>query len=360
MSIIITQTSGPHDLMIVIDCTAPMKVTASILEDCLPSIITFMAFTGYFDRIGVLVYRNYISINSTKFSGWWSPWGITADSNSVTHKQILEFAERLWVQFGQHKAVRPGLARAYQEMREDATTAMLLYTSGPPHFTVSDSPNGTTENQERIQLEASYSSGDGAFADWVTTARTLAGKELGSASSEKAIVFPIMDRELYTYVSISPYVFLSAITGGATFLTEVSPSAIPILTLEVLLTWMGSDVGAKERGGRTMKVDKIHYIDEVNLGWSTSETHPIFSKYCSKHPDSDDKRNKTNSMNMARTTFKLPMMPRLLKARGLKLCNIRQQFQSNQNLQTQAWGQLQNIEQLDVRRIAFNAIFGDI
>ncbi|KAF5664475.1 dihydroxyacid dehydratase [Fusarium heterosporum] len=355
-----TQTSGPHDLMIVVDCTAPMKVTASILEDCLPSIITFMALTGYFDRIGVLVYRNYISINSTKFSGWWSPWGITADSNSVTHKQVLEFAERLWVQFGQHKAIRSGLTRAYQEMREDATTAMLLYTSGPPHFTVSDSLNNTTEDQEHFQLEASYNSGDGAFADWVTTARILAGKELGSASSKKAVVFPIMDRELYTYVSISPYVFLSAITGGATFLTEVSPMAISTLTLEVLLTWMGSDVGAKERVGQIMKVDKIHYIDEVNLDWVTSETHPMFSKYCSRYPNSDDKRNKMNSMNMARTTFKLPIMPRLLRARGLKLCDIHQQFQRNQDFQTQAWMQLQNIEQLDVRKIAFTAIFGDI
>ncbi|KAM0354407.1 hypothetical protein ACHAPU_001451 [Fusarium lateritium] len=336
-----------------------MKLAARILEDCLPSIITFISLTNYFDRVGVLVYRNHTSTDLTKFSGWWSPLGIAADSHSVTQKQVLEFSKRLWVQFGQHKAIRPALARAYQEMRKDATTVMLLYCSEPPHFTVSDSPNDTAEEKELNQLEASYSRGDGPFADWVTAVRALAGNEPGSTSPKRAIVFPIMDRELYTYVNMSPYAFLSTITGGTTFLTEISSEAIPILTLELLLTWMGIDTGKAERGGRTMKVDKIHYVDEVNIDWATSETHPVFSKYCSKYPDIDDKRNKANTMNMARTTFELPILPRLLRLRGPESSDIHQRFEKDKDFQGRAWSQLKNIEHLDVQKVALAVIVGD-
>lgn len=120
-----------HDLLIIVDATASMSRYLAALNHSLPQIISVSALTGCFSRIGLLAYRDYCDSNLLKWSGWLNP-SLGSDAGQP---DLLAAAKSLEADGGGDypEATKTALAKAYQEMRPDAKTIVLVYTDAPPH-----------------------------------------------------------------------------------------------------------------------------------------------------------------------------------------------------------------------------------
>jgi hypothetical protein len=147
------------------------------------------------------------------------------------------------------EATKTGLARAYELMRKDATTMVLLYTDAPPH-TISNVGKawGRKSNHELEQdaLLSPGSFGDTGhfFADWVSASRTLGIREEGKKRGQ---VFCILEKWMPRFRG-DYYTFLSTVTDGACFyLTSSRSNDISRATVGLLLAWMGVEkIGSEE------------------------------------------------------------------------------------------------------------------
>ena len=119
------------DLMILVDATLSMGSYLSSLKRSLPQIISIASLTNCFQRIGLLAYRDY-SVDLLEWSGWMTVDGPLAEGNQP---DLVEIASKLNRQSGGDwpGATKTGLAKAYEVMRADAKTLILLYTDAPPH-----------------------------------------------------------------------------------------------------------------------------------------------------------------------------------------------------------------------------------
>ncbi|PNP82711.1 hypothetical protein FNYG_03942 [Fusarium nygamai] len=125
-----------HDLMIVFDAVTGGTPGVAALKQAIPDIINFVAVADYFERIGVLAYRNYAYIPEmvVEWSGWCYP---SRDPSPPSTDDILKFVKGL-VMPNDNKcklncASKMALAKAYQEMRSNGTI-ILLYNDAPPLF----------------------------------------------------------------------------------------------------------------------------------------------------------------------------------------------------------------------------------
>jgi hypothetical protein len=142
--------------------------------------------------------------------------------------------------FAFHCTADRSQARAYELMRADATTVILLYTDAPPH-TFANGQMGEEYSQlepelKALSLDTSYSSFGPKFADWVSGAKILRRGE------KKAQVFSILDARDMGFPEAGYYNYLSTMTHGAcVYLQDSKPGIISKVTIDVLLAWMGAE-----------------------------------------------------------------------------------------------------------------------
>jgi hypothetical protein len=179
-----------YDLLILVDSTYSMSSYLASLQASLPQIIQISTLTDCFSRIGLLAYRDYCDKELLDWSGWLSPSAIT-DEPKV---DLIQAAKNLYAMGGGDgpEATKTGLARAYELMRADATTIILLYTDAPPHTIANGDETDRSSNfgpeQKALKVETSYGGFGSQFADWVTASKWLSGR-LGA---KKAQVFSIL------------------------------------------------------------------------------------------------------------------------------------------------------------------------
>ncbi|KAM0426304.1 hypothetical protein ACHAPT_008344 [Fusarium lateritium] len=343
-------TRGPHDLLVVLDATASMGEFIQALNKSLPEIISLSALTGCFERIGVVAYRDYCGGKLTEWSGWCSPSGAVSGPEIVSQDAVLSMARRIVADAGGDwpEATKTGLARAYQEMRENATTVMLFYTDAPPHFASTGGSNYKKEKTE-LQKPASYGRTGFHFADWVSAATTL------RTGPKRAVVFSILSEGNPS--SWSSYLYLSAVTGGAFFSATITAENISRLTLGLLLTWMGA--GKAVEGDATIVGSIKQYLAATDIHQARSETDSLLDKYyvtgytrdCSKKPV---------TTNIKDTTLALKDMPTLFKARGPSVRNFAKRYVEDDAYKKLAVEQLRRIIASNVSAVSVNPIFGTL
>lgn len=225
-----------YDLLILVDATYSMSSYLESLRTTLPQVISISSLTDCFSRIGLLAYKDYCDEELLTWSGW-----LTTSDQSISDQKVdlLKSARNLYPMGGGDgpEATKTGLARAYELMRANATTIILLYTDAPPHTLANGSLTDRSSNlkpeQDALKKEDSYGGSGPRFLDWVSAAKTLRHGE------KRAQVFSILEKNMvFPYAGF--YNYLSTITGGAAFyLDDSKPAAISKVTVEVLLGWMG-------------------------------------------------------------------------------------------------------------------------
>ena len=118
-----------YDLLILVDATYSMSSYLESLRTTLPQVISISSLTDCFSRIGLLAYNDYCDKELLTWSGWLAPSG-----QSDEKVDLIKSAKDLYPMGGGDgpEATKTGLARAYELMRPEATTIVLLYTDAPP------------------------------------------------------------------------------------------------------------------------------------------------------------------------------------------------------------------------------------
>lgn len=343
-----TTTHGPHDLLVVLDATASMGNFIDALNKSLPEIISLSALTGCFERIGIIAYRDYCGGQLIEWSGWCSPSGVAQGPDIVSQDDVLNMARDIQASYGgdMPEAAKTGFAKAYQEMRENATTIILFYADAPPHF---EETGGQNYKKERAALgkTGSYGGTGRLFADWTSAARAL------RVAPKKAVVFSITVETSIPYST--SFLYLSTATRGAQFATKPTSEQISKLTLGLLLTWMGA--GHALENDETYGGDMLKYKTTSKLGLAKSDSEEAFHKYVAKFSGHD---YRTVSQNITRTKVALKDMPSMLEARGPSVCNFAKKYIEEENYKKLAVEQLGRIIVYNVSAISLNPIFGSL
>ena len=168
-------------------------------------------------------------------SDWW---------DDHKHVKLMSVAKALYPMGNgdEPEATKTGLARAYELMRKEATTIILLYATSPPHTSVSRrlADKGSNLGLERTALgqKDSYGGFGPLFVDWVSAARTLTYGE------KKGQVFSFTPS---SHACLGHYHYLSTVSRGACFyLQDFKPASISKVTVEILLGWMGVEKAGTE------------------------------------------------------------------------------------------------------------------
>ncbi|KAF4627671.1 hypothetical protein G7Y89_g10482 [Cudoniella acicularis] len=332
------------DLLILVDATYSMSSYLESLQTSLPKIISISALTDSFSRIGLLAYRDYCDPELLEWSGWMSQTQGGLVTTGEEEVDLLATARTLEpIGGGDYpEATKTGLAKAYEVMREDATTVILLYTDAPPHTTVNGFNNGY-DNHEKEQKSLgdkdSYGGFGPAFTDWVHAGRTLALKEEGKKRGQVfCMLEPSMQRSDGNY-----YTFLSTLTGGAClYLKNSSPKDIAKVTVDLLLAWMG--------------VEKS--------GAAVVEIAARLSKFKSSAGIENVKKEATKASKAEGHTEELTVDSAVLKQfipkRKTPVTDFAQRYISDPSYKKLVVEHLQKIIQQDVSSISLNPVFGSL
>ncbi|KLU86096.1 hypothetical protein MAPG_05115 [Magnaporthiopsis poae ATCC 64411] len=225
----------PYDLMILTDATASMGTYLESLSKSLPEIIRISALTGCFSRIGVMAYRDYCGGELVEWSKWYLVDGTVVPDQTVSRAQLLDFARSLRPDAGGDwpEAAKTGLAAAYEQMRAEAKTIMLLFADAPPH---TEATKGTNREREKRSLKQkdSYGGTGNLFVDWIQAAH------LFRTGPKACKVFSIIDSHLND--TLAPFTLLSSRTRGTCLRVpqdKITAAFITELTIATLLAWMG-------------------------------------------------------------------------------------------------------------------------
>ncbi|KAK3693241.1 hypothetical protein B0T22DRAFT_401074 [Podospora appendiculata] len=355
-----SRTPEMYDLLILTDATASMGTYLQSLNKSLPDIIQISALTGCFSRIGVLAYRDYCGGKLTEWSGWHTP-GKTHDiiqgvePRAISQAELLTFARQLQADAGGDipEATKTGLAHAYQVMRPEASTVMLLYADAPPH---SHLTKGHNYNTEITQLEGSrYGGAAHRFVDWVSAAQTL--RENGTR------VFCIVSPSAYNTTewtkTVSFYSFLSAQTGGVCLDVSgnCSTENISTLTVGLLLAWMGV-----EKQGAKLETKELatlaQYKDSSTIGDFKSEDDRAGDLYipAKQSPDAVHKVYQ----NLATPTLSMAVMGQVIPRREHPATDPAKRYAVDPDYKVLVAAQLADIIASDVTAIALNPVLGTL
>ncbi|KAK3063476.1 hypothetical protein LTS18_000127, partial [Coniosporium uncinatum] len=136
------------------------------LRQSISQIVPIATLTNCFEHIGLLAYRDYCDGKSPlEWSGWLSP--------AANQKQpdATKKASELRTTGGGDapEATKTALAKAYEVMRSDAKTVILLYTDAAPHTMANGGSTYSNHGLEQCALKdrKSYSGFGPSFANWV-------------------------------------------------------------------------------------------------------------------------------------------------------------------------------------------------
>lgn len=342
--------TGIYDLLILVDATYSMSDYLTSLQTSIPKIVSISALTDCFSRIGLLAYRDYGDEDLIQWIGWQRPRKDDPVQNELSHEDLALASRNIHPNGGGDypEATKTGLAKAYQEMREDATTIILLYTDAPPHTTANGagftSDNHTLE-QKALTETTSYGGFGPDFADWVHGGRTLALKEGGKKRAQVfSILEPSMNRADGDY-----YTFLSTITGGACFyLKKSTPKDIAQVTVDLLLAWMGV-----EKSGTV--------VTDIEAQLARFK-HPGGIEHIRKEAGKKAKPNKTKaaSSNVEELSVNSAVLKKYMPKREVEVQDFAARYKSDGIYKKLVVEHLQKIIDDDVSAISLNPVFGSL
>ena len=344
--------SAEYDLMIVADATGSMGTFLDALNSSLPDILRISATTGCFSRLGVLAYRDYDS-GSSKVTDW-SGWHSRDADTEVSQEKLLNFAKTLRPGGGGDfpEATRSGLARAYQAMRPEAKTIILLYADAPPHM--KQAGGLWKSEQDVLQTPESYGGHGHLFADWASAATTL------STGEKRAQVFTIIQVDgYYGTETRALFTYLSTRTGGVCLSFARRPEATTIsqLTVGLLLAWMGAD-----KQGAQLSTDEIatqiQYLEAGDIEQVTSEKAQNGISYL---PIPKSSRDTTLLMaNLTRSPVSLDSLALVIPRREIPVLNFSKRYKADPGYRELVVEKLGEIIDSDVSTIALNPVFGTL
>ena len=374
-----------YDLLILVDATYSMSSYLISLQTSLPQIISISTLTNCFSRIGLLAYRDYCDKELLEWSGWLSP-------STMSDEHIMKQAKHLNPMGGGDgpEATKTGLARAYELMREDATTVILLYTDAPPHTyangDVNDRNSCLGPELKALKNATAYGGFGPKFGDWVSAAQTLSGKMGDIENKKRAHVFGILDVGSWQrngFETAGYYNYLATLTGGAClYLAESNPNVISKVTIEVLLAWMGA-----EKAGVSTNVELpaflTRYISVENItrlkDEKDSAARPFFfvgrsilgkryrkSARSIPHPihfeESSDTDYETveNGENITKVKLTSDVLKKYLPKKSTPVQDFAKRYASDKGYKAIAVSQMKQIIEDDVVAISLNPVFGSL
>lgn len=370
-----------YDLLILVDATYSMTSYLNSLQTSLPQIISISRVTDCFSRIGLLAYRDYSTTDLLDWSGWLSPSSLSDDEQP----DLIAKAKSLKPGSGGDipEAIKTGLARAYELMRADATTIILLYTDAPPHTLANGSMRLQSSSNLRHEQEAlakpeirkgfwrsitdgvpkfkstsvtdlgSYGGFGHNFADWVSATEWLSGR----SGDKKAQVFCILDGRM-DFQEAGYYNYLSTMTGGACFrLTNSYPSSISTVTVEVLLAWMGVKKVQLGMPVGLLPAYVLRYESLENIETLEDErdykANPFF--FASRKVD-----KLTNPSNVAQSRASSETFESYLPKKTTPVQDFAKRYAENPQYRKTAVEELNKLIDEDVSAISLNPVFGSL
>ncbi|KAH6618745.1 hypothetical protein C7974DRAFT_36420 [Boeremia exigua] len=364
-----------YDLLILVDSTYSMVHYLKSLQTSLPKVIAISNLTDSFSRIGLLAYRDYSESDRTKDGMLeWSGWhecnkGLDTDgANRASAAALTTMAANLEPDGGGDypEATKTGLARAFQLMRKDATTIILLYTDAPPHCAMvadRDPDSNYYTEQTVLRHPSSYGGFGSKFADWVSASNMLHEGE------KKAQVFCFLHRDLEDPLYGGYYTYLSTVTRGACFtLARSAPESISQVTVDVLLAWMGVGKAGIEN---VMDATLMRYNnDETIKNISTEQDELANSYFWAADVKSEGKRVITNrkkqrqaldlrlNNNLTKIAVTSSVLNRYLPKRTTPIMDFAKRYAGDATYKILVSRQLQNIIETDVASMSLNPVFG--
>lgn len=343
-----------YDLLIVADATASMNHYLASLRDSLPQIISVSALTGCFSRIGLLAYRDYGDRRLLEWSGWLNP-----SSDGDETQPDLPAAARNLRDFGGDdypEALKTAFAKAYQEMRPEAKTIIMLYTDAPPHLASTLSEHRTTSHGHKevaaLSDPQSYGGFGPLFVDWVSACSQFRNGD------KKAQVFCVLEEEI-TWRSISLHNYLAAVTDGCCIYLKTSkPQGISEVTMEILLAWMGIHKAGVSQDPM-LPACMTHYINAEKVHQIEHENHEDAATYFAP-PYSLGPQTAKASSNIRSTELSHSSLRKLIPKKDSSVTDFAKSWSTDPAYRKLAVTHLHKIIKEDVRAISLNPVFGSL
>lgn len=348
-----------YDLLILVDSTYSMASYLSSLQTSLPQIIQISELTDCFSRIGVLAYRDYCSI-LLEWSGWLSP--SNADIKGQAKKSaadLIKMVKSLKPGAGGDwpEASKTGLAHAYELMRKDAKTIILLYTDAAPHTSMNGQVGGQNSylghELKALNDKNSYGGFGPLFADWVSASHWLSGR----TGEKKAQVFSILDKHMYTN-DANFYNYMSTMTNGASFfLEDPKPASISKVTIEVLLSWMGVEKAGAASADIPALMARYNSVEGIES--LKNENDPAADKFFMATAAGRMTEYQTDHVNVT----KVPATSEALKDLPKKenpVQDFAKRYNSDPQYKKLAMSIIKQIIEDDVVSISLNPVFGSL
>ena len=345
-----------YDLLIVADATYSMSDYLTSLQTSLPQIISISALTGCFSRIGLLGYRDYCDETLLEWSGW------LHQSSEGERPDLVAKAKSILPSGGGDypEATKTGLAKAYEVMRAEATTIILLYTDAPPHVAVNSSAYETNSNhaQEKKALSdaESYGGFGPYFVDWVSACKMLRGGE------KKAQVFCILEPSM-AWQYVGHYNYLSTMTrGSCIYLKDSKPASISKVTIEMLLAWMGVEkAGTSDANDKTeLPGDLSRYVNVDNIKKIKDENDKTAKFFFATTSSGEKKSKSAISSNIATVRMTPEVLKKYLPRKETPVSDFAKSWKTDAAYRVIAVEHLKQIIDSDVRAISVNPVFGSL
>lgn len=330
------QSCQVYDLLILVDATASMSNYLQSLNQSLPEIISISSLTGCFERLGVLAYRDYSCASLLEWSGWRTPLSETTD--------LVDFASKLQTEgnWTTREALKTGLAKAHEVMREDATTLILLYCDAAPHLTWMTTDSDGVREQQALMMPESYDGHGDLFADWVSAARTLRD------GTKKAEVICLLNE----YRTSGMFQFLTTVTGGACVkLQNTQPRMISELTVEILLAWMGVKKEGSE--GSIYPARISNYRNPTSINEVAGEADPQAGLFFATKSDFTTVMFYEDQATTQNLEIHLPK-------RSAPVENFSDKYKTSSTFRELVVHSLQQIIERDVLTMSLNPVFGSL
>lgn len=347
-----------YDLLIIADATYSMSDYLTSLQTSLPQIISISALTGCFSRIGLLGYRDYCDQNLLEWSGWLHQ---SSDAEREREQPDLVAKAKSMEPLGggdYPEATKTALAKAYEVMRPEATTIILLYTDAPPHAAINADVHVPSSNynleKKALSDPKSYGSFGPSFADWVSGSKKLRSGE------KKAHMFCVLEPSMaWQYVGY--YNYLSTMTGGScVYLENSKPVTISKVTVEVLLAWMGVEKTGTSDVKSILPAVLSRYKDIENIKKIKHEDDPTASPFFATTSFGAEKSKELISANIATTRITPEVLMKYLPKKRTPVSDFANSWKTDAGYRHIAIEHLKKIITSDVRAMALNPVFGSL
>ena len=341
-----------YDLLILVDSTYSMENFLASLRLSLLRIIPISTLTDCFARIGLLAYKDYCDKDLLNWSGWLTP-SATAEESTVDLVQMVKRLEPFGGGDGP-EATKTGLARAYELMREDATTIIFLYTDAPPHTfangSVDDRDSFLGPELSALKVETSFGGFGPHFQDWVSAANILSGR----VGTKKAQIFGFLDGNMRND-STGYYLYLCAMTDGACFQLENNrPANISKVTVEILLAWMGAEkAGTSEN--TPLPASLVRYVSVKGITTLKDEVDPAADRFFSV-----PFRNGLTDLDIMTTNVSTDTLKMYLPKKKTLVEAFEKRYAANPQYKIFAVKSLGKLIREDVAAISLNPVFGSL